>query len=244
MAFGQKSVLCLVASWLFWQPVHADVILLQPGPEGKDAYGYQEGGASLDKNFGSSTELTASLAGGWQFESFIEFDLSSIPAGGYVQSAELRLYNNRIGWANRGDGYVDVYRVLESWIEGNGGTDDDPVGELTWNNRPGVDTYSYDSLLFLGIPNGGSASQSRYPDEWRTWDITDLVRGWHEGTWANYGLALRASSGASIFPAFYSSDTGATDFRPTLVVTHVPEPGSIFLLLGAMGLLVWRRRAR
>ncbi len=168
MAFGQKSVLCLVASWLFWQPVHADVILLQPGPEGKDAYGYQEGGASLDKNFGSSTELTASLAGGWQFESFIEFDLSAIPAGGYVQSAELRLY----------------------------------------------------------------------PNEWRTWDITDLVRGWHEGTFANYGLALKASSGASIFPAFYSSDTGATDLRPTLVVTHVPEPGSIFLLLaGAIGLL-------
>ncbi|MDZ7620100.1 MAG: DNRLRE domain-containing protein [Patescibacteria group bacterium] len=244
----QGVVLCAVGLVAFSQPAAADIFVLQPGAEGKDTYGYQEGGASLDKNFGTSTELTASRAGGWQFESFIQFDLSTIPSGGYIQSAQLQLYNHRIGWANRGNGYVDVYRVLQGWIEGNGGTDNDPVGELTWNNRPAVDSHSYDSLLFLGIPNGGSASESLYPNEWRTWDMTALVQAWHEGTESNYGLALKASSGESIFPSFYSSDTALADLRPKLVITHVPEPAGIVLLLvagmGALSLRLGQRRSR
>lgn len=234
-------------------PAATETITIQPGSEGKDTYAYQQGGASLDTNFGANTSLTASWASSWQYEAFIEFDLSAIPQGGQIEKAELSLFNYSIGWANRGDCYVDVYGVTDSWLEGSGGTYADPGSydpntPITWNNRPPDDGVSRDSLLFEGIPNlPPTPSVSREPNEWRTWDVTDLVRAWHDGSSPNYGLMLRASSGARIFPAFRSSDSTA-DYRPTLVVHYIPEPATLLLLLigGLAAIVAWpsRHRAR
>ncbi len=233
-------------------PAAAETVTIQPGSEGKDTYGYEQGGASLDTNFGGRTYLQASFASNWQFESFIEFDLSTIPLGGYVEKAELSLFNYSIGWANRGDCYVDVYGVMDSWLEGNGGTYADPGAydpntPITWNNRPPDDGISQKSLLFEGFSGYPShPSVSKTPNEWREWDVTNLVSAWHDGTSPNHGMVLKVTSGAQIFPIFYSSDAGA-NYRPMLVVTHVPEPATLLLLLiGGLAVMIagpCRRRA-
>ena len=226
------------------EAVRAEVVILQPGPEGADTYGYVQNGAAVDTNFGNATSLAASATNNYQYQSFLRFDLSSLPAGVHVQHADLRLFNYMIDWANRGDSNVGVYRVLESWIEGNGGVDNDPPGELTWNNRPDIDSVSYDTLLFEGAPEVGATRVDFYPDEWRTWNVTDLVSAWYTAAVPNYGLALSAIDGQT-FPRFHSSDFSTTGFQPMLIITYVPEPSTAVLALIALtACLSFARKAR
>jgi hypothetical protein len=83
-----------------------------------------------DRNTGDWTWLAVtywpSMPFPWYEEAFVRFDLSAIPPGSLVSSAELRLFAyDRIDTA-----YVGCSRVSGDWAE-NG---------VTWNNRPGFDT--------------------------------------------------------------------------------------------------------
>jgi len=92
-------------------------------------------------NYGNSTELWAQNYYDQPTatkKAFIQFDLSSVSS---ITSATLRLYRN----ANATD--TSTYSTYiqatptNGWIEGNGGTDNLPAGEITWGNMP-VDLYT------------------------------------------------------------------------------------------------------
>lgn len=133
--------------------------------------------------------------------SYIRFDLSSLPANSIISSATLRLY--QAGGADFPDQNrtVTLYRVTSSWNEAT----------ITWNNKPafaeaiGSVTTTYDFSGWLTVE--GMA-------------LTDLVRGWANGSTDNYGLvAIGPESIQGIYRVFASGETANS---PELQINYLP----------------------
>ena len=233
----KRTVALLVATLIMAGAARAEMITIQPGAEGKDTTATK---GNPTRNWGDWDGLEMGLDPDYEEEIFIQFDLSALPPGMIVASAELSLFNFR-GYTGSGtDASGTVHGITGSWIEGNGGDDDDPPGELTWNHRPADDGGAYYSVSFVGE---GEYS-AYYPDVWVTWDVTELVDEWYKVTSTNYGFVLKMT-GDRIFPRFRSSDYGTAEYRPKLEVTLIPEPSALVLLgIGAVGLIALGRRRR
>jgi len=131
----------------------------------------------------------------------IKFNLSEIPKNAIILEANLSLY-----WyftsEDPGSSEFTVYRINESWNETN----------VTWNNQPDINTTIIDSIDGFQAGNEG---------QWKTWNVTNTVQEWINGTYENYGFEIRKvdeNSGGTI--RFYSSDYETADLRPKLVVTY------------------------
>ena len=99
---------------------------------------------------------------------YVKFDFANLPIGPgvTVSKATLRVYCSSI----IRPGAIHVVPVLSPWNE----------SEITGVNAPTI----------------GNATQPATPAtlamkrHWVTFDVTNIVRGWVEGTTANYGIAL------------------------------------------------------
>lgn len=124
----------------------------------------------------------------------LKFDLSGIPVGSQVTSAELRLFLD----AAEGDPSVSitVSRITLAWNETT----------VKWNNRP-PDQCCWDSLV-VGQPTGQD----------RVWDIRTLVNNWVSGgNIINHGLTLNGPA-TGFYGRFFEA-AGAR--RPRLVVNYI-----------------------
>jgi len=191
-------------------------VTLQPdAAEGKDTFLYDWKDAW---NYGAHRELWAIEVSGNTYRPLLEFDLSGIPAGAAVLAATLELYQVS---ASNGGGPIGVYRVTNDWTEGtSSGGNGVGANWLEWDgsnawSTPGGD---FDPTLVAGttVPN--------MTKDWVQWDITDLVKGWADGSYSNKGLLLKAlDQFADAF--FASSDASDPALRPKLVVTYACECG-------------------
>jgi hypothetical protein len=140
----------------------------------------------------------------------IKFDLSDLTiTGDDVDAAYLRLYQTEIVSSVTDDFLtVGVYRVVRPW-------DNDTVNWL----------YA-DHETFWGYPGAASSSDRSLTAEtttllaevggWWSFEITNLVRDWLDGTYANEGLIICAADTdwPTVEFVFASSDgTGASDPR-------------------------------
>lgn len=107
---------------------------------------------------------------------------------------------------------LNAYQVTSSWS----------ASSLTYNAYPTNDTYILDYLLF----SADNKTQSNYQDsawypEIKYIEITDLVRGWYAGEYANNGFMLDSEATnthkAWLFSNQYSDYTGV---RPILYVKY------------------------
>jgi hypothetical protein len=130
---------------------HAESLVLQPGPDGKDA-----GVCSLfgwnSMNFGgdewyNAIGLVSNAA------AFIEFDLSEIPEGSTVNSATITL------WAEYRESQVYFRPVAAEWDEMT----------ITWDNQPST------SVPEISYPVSTCTSGCSVE-----FDITGIVRYWLE----------------------------------------------------------------
>lgn len=81
---------------------------------------------------------------------FLKFDLSSVSS---ITSGTLRLY--RLTSTDTHSYSTSVYSTpTTSWIEGDGGSDNLPAGELTWNNMP-TNLYAPPVAVATGTSGGG-----------------------------------------------------------------------------------------
>jgi len=131
---------------------------------------------------------------------YIEFDLSSIPADVRITDADLKLYQyNTIGSDNF---TIGLYKVTSNWDEST----------ITWNLQP---TSSTDAEITSNITVGAIT--------WKSWDIDTLVQGWLDGTISNYGMMLKDTDESSdnTIAYFFTSDytTDATK-RPILEIDY------------------------
>jgi hypothetical protein len=145
----------------------------------------------------------------------LRFDLSPIPMDATVTEARLELHAR--GWGGT-DATFDLHRVLRAV----------DMCQATWNQaRTGA------SWGVAGC-NDTSTDRSATPEssvdthgiwKWYTFDVSELVRGWVDGSVANHGVVLRQAISWSTGQFFFSTaqDTNVGQ-RPKLVVTYY-EPG-------------------
>jgi chitinase len=110
---------------------------------------YVRGGTFASTNFGRDTTLAVAnqTSATYDRESYLRFDLKGVTTP--VTKATLQLVPSSLS----GDLAATSYRITlvsdtgDNWVEGNGGTDNNPTGELIWSNRPAVGTAT---VIFAG----------------------------------------------------------------------------------------------
>ena len=143
-------------------------------------------------NYGPSITLVV----GQGTTSYIQFNLSGIPANAAVSKASLRLYVDAVTKA----GSFDVYESDNSWSENT----------LTYNTPAPV----------LGISATGRhpiAISAASLNQFVLIDITSLVQGWLNGSIPNNGVALALTTVAGSF-SFDSKESSLTANGPELEI--------------------------
>jgi hypothetical protein len=134
---------------------------------------------------------------------YLQFDLSTLPAGAVVSKATLRLYLDTIS----GSGKIDAYQLGYAWNEGT----------LTFNNAPPLGASATG-----GHPISLSASNL---DDFVLIDVTQLVHGWVAGTIPNDGLALSLVGTDGSF-SFDTKESTFTSHQPELEIALAGPAGA------------------
>ncbi len=160
----------------------------------------------------------------------IEFTLPNIE----VTSATFNMLHIR-SWAAGTSWLLRVYGKVASFDENT----------ITWANSPGVgDTTGLTPLAPDLTMVGGNSGQDVVPPQWRTVDITTFFNTYKGQT---ITLVLKnpdnnTSKGGTIEDR-EGARTGNPANGPYIDYTPVPEPMSLLLLAGGLGLSLRRRRA-
>jgi hypothetical protein len=175
-------------------------LTLQPdAADGKDTYVWSgDSGANYEtiENLYTSVLDPTNIA-----RTFIEFDLSGIPATSIVTSADLGLYYWGDG-ASPLEGPVGAYRITSNWNEGT----------VTWDAQPNTLPTPVD---IISIPVYVAPG-------YKYWELDSLVQGWVSGTIANHGVMLKDANEATLedYKNFRSSDWGTASQRPKLIIDY------------------------
>ena len=144
-----------------------------------------------------------------------------------IVKAELMLY--LVAQQSPDAGIISAYCVLQDWNEEH--LDDD--GAEGWLSFRRGEPWKGAGLSVDSdkAPEDGDADRASSPTaqifidkgtgKWYSWDITDAVKHWHDGSWKEYGIALIGENTPFLLKEFFDSEHGVVSFRPKLVVTHV-----------------------
>lgn len=170
-------------------------------------------------NYGLCVQLITNRSGGSDLGNrrlLVQFDLSSIPFGVTIDSAELKL--SKVGGANPGVDF-NIHRVTGAWDEGVAGCGG-AIDTADWNQR-------------LAATNWGTAGGDYDPaalatvnitiDQEYTWSspaLTTLVSNWYLGITNNYGLIGGSPDSGTDDRIFASKGYVPTSSRPKLVVGY------------------------
>jgi hypothetical protein len=142
------------------------------------------------------------------WRSALRFSLGSIPAGATVVTAELSLWYDRVCVGLRKtsrpcDGRafeLDAHRILTPQWFAEREVDIDPLAVAAY----------LDPLA---------------PPQWLTWDLTELVASWHDGSVPNDGLLIQVADEQESYevpgPALPSSTYPDAGLRPRLTVWYL-----------------------
>ncbi len=202
-------------------------IIIQPGPEGKDA---QLWSITPDLNIGNTPKF---LASGWTHggepginRALIDFDLSEIPENAVITSAKLNLYflclePNFMG--HTGQNSATLSLVTEPWDEAT----------VTWNTQPAT---TPENQVYL------PQSAAPYMD-YTDIDITGLIQSLLTSPEEYHGIMMRLQNEnpyrCILFASGDYSDT--ISMRPRLEITYTSESNTIVIQPGQEGkdALVW-----
>lgn len=152
-----------------------------------------------NNNYGDSSALQVASIGDVDVDrrwSFLQFDLSAIPDGSVVLSADLEIYLTQSTYG--GSGFLQA--VEGAWSETG----------LTWANQPSLGTEDYDEVSWGAGATG-----------WQTWQADRLVSEWVLGARSNDGLAVTAR-GLGTPPSSFHSREGSSTQAPRLCVEWEP----------------------
>lgn len=167
----------------------SSVALAQSAPPSADTYS-NAGKNSTGFNYGTATLLVVQTNGS---NSYLQFNLSTVPAGATINKATLRLFVD----AMVTPGSFDVYQLNTGWFEST----------LTFNNAPP-----------LGVSATGNhpVAVSKV-NQFVMVDITSLVQSWQNGTIPNNGIALATTTATGGF-SFDSKESTLTSHQPELEI--------------------------
>jgi hypothetical protein len=156
-----------------------------------------------DENVGYTSDMWAGYddyfdPDGKIVRSLVQFDLAGIPAGTQIASASLKLYLID-SWDYPGRSRtITTYRIKSGWSEMS----------VTWNTKP-----SYGESY-------GTASVTHGDRRWYSFDVTDLVRAWVNGTKSNYGIMVRGPEHSGQDSSWKGFSTREGPFPPQLVINY------------------------
>ncbi|MCJ7620847.1 MAG: DNRLRE domain-containing protein [Anaerolineae bacterium] len=170
-------------------------------------------------NFGSTTDMWAGYddylsPDGKIARSLIRFNLSAIPTGTSVNSAVLGVYLVSSYDFPDKTRTITTYRIASGWSEST----------VTWNNQPSFST-AY-----------GSAPVTDSAWGWYSFDVTNLVRGWINGTIPNNGVMLRGPEWSGSDSSWKGFSTREDIYPPRLVITYTGSGASSEAQIGSESL--------
>lgn len=180
----------------------------------------------------------------------IRFDIAAaLPVGATITGATLRLYQDS---ANNELRDVSMHRVLEAWGEGtsSGGSGGgsgaaSTAGDATWIHSffPGT-AWSTAGGAYSGASSAVASIGGTGYWEWSSAGLVADVQSFLANPALNYGWLLRGDEAVASSAKRFLTREAAVEFRPMLVVTYVPGPGSAAGLLAAGVAGASRRRRR
>lgn len=148
---------------------------------------------------GGSTEYRALIQ---------DYNISAIPVSNTITSGKLQVYvNDSFGTSNI---TVKAYRVTSEWIE----------KQATWTNRTGSVLWfagggDYNSEVLDSV-NISNVSGRHY-----NFTITGAIKGWINGSYANYGIILIAPDAvAGNYTYFASSNDTNNAQKPKFIIDY------------------------
>ncbi len=132
----------------------------------------------------------------------IRFDLGALPKEAVIASASLELFCTQLRGIDNKTNQFTYERIIEPW----------DAAKVTANTRPKT---SSDDIVAVDFP---SAAMKPFKV-----DITAFARGWHQGTFPNYGILARAKSASAaetLNASFVNSTNERQVFRPKLIVAY------------------------
>lgn len=174
------------------------------------------------KNYGASPSLQLKQN---TYLPLLRFDLSTLPPGSRITDAQLVLYREDPGSLSLSLRGVDAFRVLEAWIPGtkNGATSADGA---TWQTRDGTTGWQ---VAGATIDTASALDYAHYHSYLSppsiSWAVTNLVQGWIDGRYPNYGLILNPSS--SFTEGYGATEAADPTHAPKLVIKYIPPCGAL-----------------
>ena len=157
-----------------------------------------------DSNFGAATEMLVRNRYGHPSQSttlecnaLILFDLSSIPNGATITSAELYLYYGNYSDTDPVNRVLKLYRLTGFWEEDS----------VTWAKRPDHD--SQETATSTVPENAGT---------WMKWEVAEDVQDFVDGQATNYGWVVKdeAHWGTYDVPTVHFGTKEDVDHTPLL----------------------------
>lgn len=217
-------------------PAHAAALTIQPGPEGLDAGTHPNNtnsGDSLGKAFGSYLAVD-------NMRLFLKFHLDGLPSAtrdllASPQGRATLTLHQQWGFSAPHGMRARVHRLTEAWDE----------AWVTGVMR--TQTEAWTTPLGTYDPAVEGTAEWTFGPNWSPirFDVTDLVRGWVAGAFANHGMTLIPET-TSIAPGgapknnyggIALSDHPDPSIRPSLEISQVPLPGALPLAIAAIAAL-------
>ncbi len=171
---------------------------------------------STDKSTNYSTEETLHV----NYSAFLpdrigllEFDFSSMTVDiDALVSVSLELHLSGAPDSSNSDVDVSILRLKKEWVE----------DEATYNERKAGVVWTNSDLDF-------SPAAVTSVDEgvigWNSWDVKDLVTGWLDGAYVNYGFELWGENGVTNNLKFINKNHSDSTKHPILRISTLCECG-------------------
>ena len=199
--FIQSCLICFIfiLSAIFPITTYADIVNIYASEDT-----WIESGTGANSNHGDTygvrvaNHTTSNAQGLFKFS-----DFSQIPSGSIINNVTTYLYCDYL----QGSEYLDLYQISGNWNEST----------VTYSSRPGYWPNPITSQFYL------SSFLNRYNDFWSN-SLTDLVRGWIDGSISNYGIQIAArNNNDSNQIQFRSSENSLSYYPPYMAVNFTPE---------------------
>jgi len=137
-----------------------------------------------------------------EFQVYLKFDISSLPASAVITSAKLKLYGYS-GSQNYPDGHAYLKKVNDdSWNE----------EEITWNNKPSMG----ETISYFYFPGG--------TEKWYEFDVKDYLVSKLGSTYISFGICKDYKhNGFCPYISFHSKEHGTS--HPVLEIKYTYSEG-------------------